>query len=149
VNGDRVRVYLRRFVFVAVILAQLGFIGRAYWSDHKEFGWQMFPEASRWQADIVRVTADGDRVPLEEEWFGYRWNDMIRGRGLGSPWFEDHADAGLESQLAFFQEALDWLARNTPRDTETLYFEATVTTWHNRGDPETRTMRSVERDLEP
>jgi hypothetical protein len=149
VNRERLRVYLRLVVFIAVIALQLGFVARAHWSDHKEFGWQMFPEASRWQADVVRVTAGGDRVSLEEEWFGYRWNDMIRGRGLGSPWREHHADAGIDNQLAFFQEAMDWLAANTPRDTETLYYEASVTTWYNRGAPETQTMRSIDRELGP
>ena len=33
----------------------------------------MFPESSTWQADIVRVTDDGQRIPITEPWAGYRW----------------------------------------------------------------------------
>jgi hypothetical protein len=147
-TSESARVLLRRFVFVGVIALQLGFVVRAYWAPHKEFGFQMFPEASSWQAEIVRVTADGDRVPVDQPWFGYEWNDLVAVRGLGSPWWRHHADAGLDNQLAFLREALDWLAANTPRDTETQYYEATVTTWYNMGGPETTTMRSADRDIE-
>ena len=42
-------------MFVAVVALQLGFIVRGYFSDHKEFAFQMFPEASTWRADLVRV----------------------------------------------------------------------------------------------
>ncbi len=47
----------RRVVVVAVVAAQVGFAARGYFSDHKEFAFQMFPEASTWRADIVRVTS--------------------------------------------------------------------------------------------
>ncbi len=144
---ESTRVIMRRTVFLGVIALQLMFIVRAYWAPHKEFGFQMFPEASFWQADIVRVTEDGDRVPIDQPWSGYEWNQLVGGRGLYSPWNRHHADAGLDNQLAFLQEALDWVAANTPNDTETRYYEATVTTWYNLGDPETQTMRSDERDL--
>ena len=86
-----------------------------------------------------------ERVPIDEEWFGYEWNEMVRGRGLASPWKRHRADAGVDNQLAFLEEALDWVAENTPRDTETAYIEAIVTTWRNLGDPETTTLRSVDR----
>jgi hypothetical protein len=143
--GERARVRIRRAVFLAVIVVQLFFVVRAYWAPHKEFGYQMFPEASSWQADIVRVTADGERVPIEEPWSGYQWNQLIQTRGLGSPWNRHHADAGLDNQLAFLREALDYVAANTPRDTETRYYEATVTTWYNMRGPKTTTMRSADR----
>ena len=139
------RVHLRRVVFVGVIVLQLVFVARAYSAPHKEFGFQMFPEASSWQAEIVRVTAAGDRVPVEQPWFGYEWNELADERGLASPWVRHHADAGLDNQLAFLREALDWLAVNTPRDTETRYYEATVTTWFNGRGPSTRTLRSQDR----
>jgi hypothetical protein len=136
---------LRRVVFIGVIVLQLVFVVRAYSAPHKEFGFQMFPEASSWQADIVRVTVDGERVPINEPWFGYEWNVLVRGRGLGSPWHRHHADAGLDNQIAFLDEALQWVAANTPRDTETRYYEATVTTWYNMRGPSTEFMRSPER----
>ena len=143
--GSQARRRLRRVVFVGVIALQLFFVARAYWAPHKEFGFQMFPEASSWQADVVRVTADGRRVSVEQPWFGYEWNAMVTDRGLWSPWVKKHADAGLDNQLAFLDEALGWVAANTPKDTETVYYEATVTTWYDIGGPERRTMRSPER----
>lgn len=139
------RVRLRRVVFIGVILLQVFFIVRAYSAAHKEFGFQMFPEASSWQADIVRVTVEGDRIPVDQPWFGYEWSDLAPDRGLSSPWRRRHADAGLDNQIAFLKEALTWVAKNTPRDTETRYYEATVTTWYNMGGPKTTVMRSPER----
>ncbi len=144
--GEAARVRIRRIVFVGVIVLQLTFIVRAYWAPHKEFGFQMFPEASSWQAQIVRVTANGDRVPVDQPWFGYEWNVLVPDRGLSFPWVRHHADAGLDNQLAFLKEALVWVADNTPRDTETRYFEATVTTWYNMRGPTTTVLRSPDRD---
>lgn len=138
----RTRVVARRVVVLAVVLLQVGFIARAYWSDHKEFGFQMFPESSTWRADVVRVTADGRRIPVEEPWAGYRWDELVRDRGLSYPAVRHHADAGLDNQLAFLSAALDWVAANTPRDTETRYLEARVTAWHNADPPRVQILRS-------
>ncbi len=135
---------MRRFVIAAVVLGQLTMIVVAYDSDHKTFGFQMFPESSRWQADIVRVDADGARTPLDEGW-EYRWSDLVEGRGLTNPFVEHHADSGLRNQFGYFQGALDWVASNTPDDTTTRYLEATVTYTDNGRGPYTRTFRSVER----
>jgi hypothetical protein len=139
---SRVRVLARRVVVVAVVLLQLGLIARGYWADHKEFAFQMFPESSTWRADVVRVTADGRRLPVEQPWAGYRWDELVQGRGLRYPAVRHHADAGLANQLAFLEAALDWVARNTPRDRETRYFEATVTSWHNADAPRIEVLRS-------
>jgi hypothetical protein len=144
--SDSARVLLRRIVFVGVIVLQLVFVVRAYSAPHKEFGFQMFPEASSWQAEIVRVTVNGDRVPVDRPWFGYGWNELVPDRGLASPWQRHHADDGLDNQIAFLDEALDWVAANTPRDTETRYYEATVTTWFNMRGPTTTTLRSPDRN---
>lgn len=135
----------RRLVVVGLVALQLGMVVRAYWAPHMEFGFQMFPEASQWQADVVRVTADGRRVSIEEPWFGYEWNDLVQGRGLGTPWRRKHADAGLDNQLEFLAEALDWVAANTPRDDETVRLEAKVTLWHNMGDPRRVVLTSDDR----
>ena len=132
----------RRVVVVAVVVVQLGLIARGYWSDHKEFAFQMFPEASTWRADVVRVTGDGRRVPVELPWSGYRWDALAPKRGLAHPSVRHHADAGLDNQLAFLREALDWVAHNTPRDRETRFLEARVTSWHNDDPPETELLRS-------
>ena len=117
----------RRVVVVAVVVLQLGFVARGYWADHKEFAFQMFPESSTWRADVVRVTADGRRVPIERPWSGYRWDELVQRPGASYPSIRHHADAGLDNQLAFLEAALDWVAGNTPRDRETRYLEARVT----------------------
>jgi hypothetical protein len=133
-------------VVVAVVALQLGFIVRAYFSDHKEFGFQMFPESSTWRADVVRVTADGRRVPIERSWSGYRWPELVPNVGLRYPGVRHHAYAGLDNQLAFLDSALDWVATNTPRDGETRYLEARVTAWHNDDPPVEEVIRSRVRD---
>lgn len=135
----------RRIAFVGLIALQLIMVVRAYGAPHKEFGFHMFPEASQWQAEIVRVTADGRRIPIDEPWSGYTWNGLANTRGLGSPWRRHHADAGIDNQLEFLDEALTWIAANTPADTETIYFEADVTVWRNMGGPESIVLQSEPR----
>jgi hypothetical protein len=144
--SPRVRIVGRRLVVVAVVGVQLALAARGYWSDHKEFAFQMFPESSTWEADIVRVTADGRRVPITQPWSGYRWEELVQDRGLSYPAVRHHADAGVDNQLAFLDAALDWVADNTPHDDETRYLEATVTSWHNDDAPEVEVMRSRERE---
>jgi hypothetical protein len=136
----------RRAIVVAVVALQLGFVARGYSSAHKEFAFQMFPESSTWRADVVRVTADGRRVPIEASWSGYSWDSLVGDRGLQDPAIRHHADDGLANQLAFLQAALDWVAANTPRDRETRYLQATVTTWHDADPPRVRSMRSPVRE---
>ena len=142
----KVRVVARRGLVVAVVALQLGFAARGYWSDHKEFAFQMFPESSTWRADVVRVTADGRRVPVEIPWSGYRWEELVPKLGLSYPSTRHHAAAGLDNQLAFLDSALDWVADNTPRDIETRYLEATVTSWHNDDPPRREVFRSNVRE---
>jgi hypothetical protein len=132
-------------IVLAVVAAQLGFVVRGYRSDHKQFAFQMFPESSTWRADVVRVTADGRRVPVEQPWAGYRWNSLVGHVGLQNPSVRHHADAGLDNQLAFLRSALNWVADHTPRDHETRYLEARVTAWHNADPPRARVYRSHER----
>jgi hypothetical protein len=129
-----------------VVAVQLGFVVRGYTSDHRELGWQMFPEASEWRADVVRVTASGQRVPVDVPWHGYRWDELVPSRGLARPGARHHADAGLDGQLAFLDAALDWVADNTPRDHDTLYIEARVTSWRNDDPPVTSVLRSAARE---
>jgi hypothetical protein len=143
---SRVRVVGRRVAVVAVVLLQVGFVARGYLSDHKEFAFQMFPESSTWRADVVRVTADGRRVPIERPWSGYRWDELVQDRGLRYPAVRHHADAGLDNQLAFLGAALNWVADNTPRDAETRYLEARVTSWHNADPPRVGVLRSRVRE---
>jgi hypothetical protein len=139
---SRVRVAGRRVIVLAVVALQVGFAARGYWDDHKEFAFQMFPESSTWRADVVRVTGDGRRVPVERPWSGYRWDELVQDRGLRYPSVRHHADAGLANQLAFLDAALDWVASNTPRDRETRYLEARITSWHNDDPPRVEVIRS-------
>lgn len=144
---SRLRVVSRRVVVVAVVLLQLGLVVRAYSADHKEFGFQMFPEASTWRADIVRVTTDGRQIPISEPWpGGYRWNELVTVRGLAYPGVRHHADAGVDSQVAFLDAALAWVAGHTPLDGETRYLEATVTYWHNADGPRVVVLRTDDRE---
>ena len=66
-------------------------------------------------------------------------------RGLSRPSVAHHADAGLANQVAFLDAALTYVAEHTPRDDETLYLEALVTTWHNDDPPTTTVLRSPDR----
>lgn len=136
------RLVARRVVVAAVVVAQVALIVRGYHSDHKEFAFQMFPEASEWRADVVRVTHDGQRVPVEEPWDGYRWDRLVPNVGLSYPAVRQHAKAGVDNQLAYLRAALNWVASNTPRDHETRYLQATVTYWHNADAPKTVVYRS-------
>jgi hypothetical protein len=144
--STRTRVIGRRVIVAVVVVLQLGFVARGYTSAHKEFAYQMFNESTDWRADIVRVTRAGDRIPIDEDWSGYQWSALVDTRGLFDPANRNHADAGIDNQLAFLDAALDYVAAHTPNDTETEYLEATVTYWRNAHDPKTVVLRSAARE---
>ena len=127
------RVWGRRLVVVGVLGAQAFLLARGTWADHAEGAWHMFPEASDWRADLTR---DGEPVSDAE------WNALVRGRGLGSPSVRHHADAGVDSQLAFLRSALDWFAEHDGADG---VVEAVVTYWRNGYEPAAVTYRSAGR----
>jgi hypothetical protein len=131
--------------FATVVLAQLAFIVRAYGTPRRELGWQMFAESSQWQADVVRVLADGRRVPVSEPFAGYWWPDLVGPIGAAVPWVHKHAEYGVAATLCDLQGALDWVAANTPRDRETDHYEADVVFVRNRGVPERRHLESARR----
>ena len=132
---------------VAVVVLQLGFVARGYWSDHKEFAFQMFPESSTWRADVVRVTADGRRVPIERPWSGYRWDELVPDRGLQLP--RRSATTRTPGSTTSWRSSRPRStgSRTTPRATvETRYLEATVTSWHNADPPRVEVLRSRVRE---
>ena len=131
----------------AVVLTQVGLFVRNRERPHHVFAFQMFDESSQWEAEVVRVTDDGRRVPIEEPWAGYRWSELVPDRGLAVPSVRHHADSGIETTLDLLEDALAWVAANTPRDTETRYLEARVTYVRNTDGPHHVTFRSPERDL--
>jgi hypothetical protein len=145
-TDSRRRVIGRRTIVSAVVMVQLLLVIRGYTSDHKELAFQMFPESSTWRADIVRVTGDGERLPVTERWAGYRWDELVTTRGMQHPGVRHHADAGIDNQLAFLRAALDWVATHTPRDTETRYLEAVVTYQRNNDAPRVLVMRTPDRE---
>ncbi|MCA9616214.1 MAG: hypothetical protein KC586_25840, partial [Myxococcales bacterium] len=61
---------LPRLFFAVVVVAQVYFVARGTGDPHKHFAWRPFNESDTWSADIVRVTRDGRRVPIEEPWAG-------------------------------------------------------------------------------
>ena len=131
---------------MAVVVAQLALVVRAYDADHAFFGFQMFPESTTWQADIVRVEADGSEHPITAPWpGGYRWSDLVDSRGIQTPWAESHADTGIRATLHFLDAALAWVADNTPHDTRTVRLMAWVTYSKNGGDPQTTLLSSHDR----
>ncbi len=135
--------WLRRLVVVAVTAASLFAIVRGYDADTPVLAWRMFPEASTWRAEITRVTLTGERIDVREAWPGdYRWGALVTDRQWRDPFARRPASYGVDVTLARFAEALDWVAANTPDDTETWYIEARVTTWRNAEAPVVTILRS-------
>ena len=132
----RRRVIARRLVVGIAVALQLGFVVRGYTSDHKDSRSRCSPSPRTGAPTSLRVTSTGERVPVDEAWYGYRWSELVRSRGLSDPAHRRHADAGLDNQLAFLAESLDYALTHTPRDTETVFLEAQVTYWRNASSPE-------------
>ncbi len=139
---------LVRALFVVVLVGQAVLIARSYADPHNFFGFQPFNESSTWRADIVRVTDDGRRVPIDAPWpGGYRWDDLVGWDVLTRPAQLKQAYSGLDGTLDYLDQALDWVADHTPDDTQTRYLEADVTAYRNTRGPEHRVLRSHEREL--
>lgn len=148
-NGrGRIRRLGARLCFAVVAAGQLYFIHRGDTDPHKHFAFRPFQESDTFRAEIVRVTVDGRRVPVQEPWAGYRWHELVRERGLGHPERLSHASSGARSVIAFLDEALDWVAEHTPRDHDTLHYDAQVTYFHNRRGPFHVSLRSRTRTVD-
>jgi hypothetical protein len=130
---------------VAVLAVQVGFALNGYRDPHKFFAFQPFNESSTWEADIVRVTWDGERVSITEDWAGYEWDALVGMAALRQPEGLRHAYMGVGATIDFLDGALDWVADHTPRDRETRYLEATVTSFENTRGPTVTVVRSAER----
>jgi len=137
---------VRAFAAV-VLLGQAVLLARGYVDPHKLFAFQPFNESSTWRADVVRVTADGQRVPIERDWpGGYDWDELVGWGVLEHPSTTRHAYSGLGASLDFLDEALDWVADHTAHDTETLYLEARVEARRNARGTQVRVLRSERRE---
>ena len=135
------------FVLVAAIVLHAALILTGGSDPHKRFGFRPFFESDTWQAEIVRVTADGDRLAIDDGTWPYEWDELVGAIKLSSPWRTGHASGGARGTVDLLDRALDWLADNTPRDRATLRYEATVTVVHNAGEPFTIELVGAERDL--
>jgi hypothetical protein len=142
----RWRIQAARVVFVAVIAMQVGLAVNGYREPHKYFAFQPFNESSTWRADIVRVTWDGRRIPIDEPWSGYDWDTLVDMRALQHPAGLRHAYMGVGATLDFLDHALDWVAEHTPADGETRYLEAEVTYFENTRGPHHVVLRSDDRE---
>jgi hypothetical protein len=141
------RARLVRGFVVVVLVGHAVLLARSYADPHNFFGFQPFNESSTWRADIVRVTTDGRRIPIEEPWpGGYDWDDLVGWRVLERPAVRKHAYSGLDASLDFLDEALDWVAAHTPDDHETWYLEAVTEGHRNTRGPEVRVLRSPLRE---
>ncbi len=144
--GEVGRRRLRRAIVIGWVVVSLSAIIAGYRGTSPVLAWQMFPEASRWQATIVRVTGDGERIDVREPWpGGYRWADLVEERRLRAPFTEQDASYGIAATLDLVQHAIDWVAANTPDDHETEWLEATVTYRHNADPPQTVVLTSPPR----
>lgn len=144
---SRRRTLTIRVFFVVVLIGQAVLLLRSYDDPHNFFGFQPFNESSTWQADVVRVTSDGRRIPIEEPWpGGYTWDRLVDWGVLQHPGRRKHAYSGLDASLDFLDASLDWVADHTPDDTETVYLEAEVTGVRNTRGPERRVLRSADRE---
>ena len=132
---------------VAVLAVQVGFAINGYRDPHKFFAFQPFNESSTWQAEIVRVTWNGERLPINEGWAGYEWDSLVGMAALRGPGRMRHAYMGVGATVDFLDDALDWVATHTPDDRDTRYFEATVTSFENTRGPTVTVLRSVERTV--
>ena len=138
-----------RWFAAAVVVAQLALVANGYRDPHNYFAFQPFNESSTYAVELVRVLDDGQRVPVPNgRWEGYDWNELIDWGPLRSPWHQRHAFSGVDAVVDFLDNALNWVADNTPGDTETLYLEATVTYYRNARGPYVTVVRSHERELE-
>lgn len=143
----RWRARLVRGFAALVLLGHGALLARGYADPHKLFAFQPFNESSTWRAEVVRVTADGRRVPIEEPWpGGYDWDELVDWGVLERPTVLRHAYTGLDASLDFLDEALDWVADHTPDDVETLYLEAITEGYRNTRGPEVRVLRSDVRE---
>lgn len=142
----RVRVRIAQALFATVVASQILLALNGYRDPHKVFAFQPFNESSTWQAEIVRVTWDGRRVPTQERWAGYDWDSLVHLSALQGYEHRRHASMGIAATLDFLRLALDWVAAHTPADHETRYLEARVTYFENTRGPHHRVLRSLERE---
>lgn len=137
-----------RAFFVGALATQAGLVVHGYWDDHNTFAFQPFNESSTYAVELVRITADGERIPEPDlAWEGYDWNTLVHWRALQNPFQQRHAFSGVGAIEDFLVGALAWIADNTPEDRETLQLEARFIYSRNGGPLEEKILRSPLREV--
>lgn len=115
--------------------------------DHV-LGFQMFNEASRLTIHLKREVRSGAKRKLvrvvDGHWRApnqagqvrdYSWPELVTYSPLNQLDRSVHASYGLDAQLMRLQQALDYVARHTPDDAQTLALVADVETTRNGQPP--------------
>jgi hypothetical protein len=131
-----------KLVFVGALLVHGVLLVRAETDPHKLFGFRPFNESDSWRAEVVRVHADGSRIPVDDGTWAYDWDELAGTPKLRNLGRLRHASAGAPASVDFLDRALDWAVGNIPDDPDTVALEATVTVFHNSRGPETIVLRS-------
>lgn len=131
--------------FVSALALHAAFIVQGGSDPHKRFGFRPFNDSDEWQVDIVRVTADGESLPITDGTWAYEWNELVGAKKLLSPWRSHHASGGAAGTIDLLDKALDWVVENIPDDPDTVRLDATVTVVHNRDDPRVTMLRGAQR----
>jgi hypothetical protein len=131
-----------KLVFVGALLVHGVLLVRAEADPHKLFGFRPFNESDSWRAEIVRVHADGSRIPVDDGTWAYDWDELASTPKLRNLGRLRHASAGAPASVDFLDRALDWAVDNIPDDPDTVALEARVTVFHNTRGPETIVLRS-------
>lgn len=132
---------IAKIVFVGALLVHGVLLVRGETDPHKLFGFRPFNESDAWQAEIVRVHADGSRVSVDDGSWAYDWDELVGTPKLKNLDRPRHASAGARASVDFLDRALDWAVDNIPDDPHTVALEATVTVFHNTRGPDTIVLR--------
>lgn len=132
---ERRRRTVAKVVLVGTLVVQAGLIVRGGSDPHKLFGFRPFNESDSWSAEIVRVTADGSRHPIDDGTWEYDWGELVGPGQLQHPDQQRHAAAGAPASIDFLDRAMRWVLDRIPDDHDTVALEATVTVFHNTRGP--------------
>jgi hypothetical protein len=131
-----------KIVFVGALVVHGALLVRGGSDPHKLFGFRPFNESDVWRAHIVRVQADGARLPVDDGTWAYDWDDLVGAPKVQGLERTRHASAGAPAGVDFLDRALDWAIGQIPGDPDTVALEATVTVSRNTGQPEVIVLRS-------
>lgn len=140
---------MAKVVLVGALAVHGVLLVRAGSDPHKLFGFRPFNESDAWQAEVVRVHADGTRHPVTDGTWGYDWDELVGTDKLRELDRMRHASAGAPAGVDFLDRALDWIVDSIPEDPDTVALEARVTVRHNTGGPETVVLRSERSERAP